>query len=322
MAVTHLQVRVCPLAAMQCRLGGGASASFLFASAILPPSVVRLQALLPRVSPRGGNRRSERIEVNLEEDRVEGREFKHVADGQSHQRSAQMQTNYTSPVFGAADAFGGDIDVKPPLFKTCTICHCSKPTVDYEEIISSSDGRSDGCRACLATLKAVRAEKELHHLALSVDEAWALAKPCTKCGLVKELRDFTRSAPSKDQTHQWCRACLAASRACQPRYPPSDQPKRCIKCLAVKAADEFNKHSVRQDGRASVCILCFRKQTTAWTQRRKEAPVYIPRKTKVCTACKTEKPSSEFYVSRWTVDRLLCHCRPCHKLKRKRSGQQ
>lgn len=243
------------------------------------------------------------------------------ADGPSlgdGQRSTGLDANNKSMLAGAAASLSRDIDTQP-AFKTCETCQHSKPVVDFYGSTTSKDGRSDSCRACLASFKAKRGKKELHHLGLSVDEAWVLAKPCTKCGLVKELRDFSRAAASKSQVTKFCRACISSLDARRPRHVPSDQPQRCRTCLEVKAADQFYSDPLQHNGRALVCKPCRLKYRSELRHKIKEARVYITKEKKMCTGCRKEKPSSEFNVDRQTMDGLFYHCMHCLKARHKKT---
>jgi hypothetical protein len=105
--------------------------------------------------------------------------------------SQEASTKEPGP--GFADAPGVDF-----LGKTCIECRRTKALDDFEKVTTSLDNRTEKCRACLTVVKAMRSGKELHHLALSVEEAWDKAKTCSSCGRKKETRDFHRDASAKD----------------------------------------------------------------------------------------------------------------------------
>lgn len=138
--------------------------------------------------------------------------------------------------------------------KFCPDCQHSKLLVDFEKTITSVDGRTDVCRACLAAMRAKINQKELHHLGISVKETWERAKICSKCGLKKELRDFARD--SKHQTRASCRACESALYDTRTRYAPLDQVQQCIVCGEVQAAEHFRLSPIHLSGRLPrVCQL-------------------------------------------------------------------
>jgi hypothetical protein len=68
--------------------------------------------------------------------------------------------------------------------KKCVICDLRKPSQNFQVSRVSTDGRRETCRACEAKRRAVRARKELHHLALPPAEAWEQARTSG----VEELR--------------------------------------------------------------------------------------------------------------------------------------
>jgi hypothetical protein len=111
------------------------------------------------------------------------------------------------PALGVGNGADPDKQVK-----TCNICKYSKPLVDFEKTITSEDERTEACRACMAVLKAMRPGSRIlpsWHLKLTPEEAWERAKICTKCGLVKELRDFGWGTGCKDGILPHCRSCIS-----------------------------------------------------------------------------------------------------------------
>jgi hypothetical protein len=86
--------------------------------------------------------------------------------------------------------------------KRCSACGYSKLLVDFENTKSTEDKRMEVCRACLAAMRARRlsAGRELYHLELAPEEAWGRARICIKCGVRKEIRDYSWHHVSKDGT--------------------------------------------------------------------------------------------------------------------------
>lgn len=198
--------------------------------------------------------------------------------------------------------------------KICTQCQRSKSLVDFEMTVATVDGRTDECRACLAVVRAKRARKDLHHLALRVEESWERAKPCTKCGLVKEFRDFSWDAKTKDGTYSYCRACHSSQtltrRRTVPRRP-TEEPQQCSACLDVKEADHFYPDIGRLNGRKSVRKDCHSKEKVERYHRAKEAPVHTWKATRRCRTCQQEKPRSDFYKHPPSIDGLVDRCIAC-----------
>ncbi|GAQ86489.1 hypothetical protein KFL_002920060 [Klebsormidium nitens] len=136
-----------------------------------------------------------------------------VPHGSSHSRSMRTTTSRAVAV-GTGDAehvtvqshsAGVSIDVEG---KTCIACHRVKPLIDFQK---AGKGLRASCRACVAVSLADRSGKDMYHLSMSVDEAWAHAKQCSKCRVVKELRDFAPNKKTKDGVQTRCRACNAVA---------------------------------------------------------------------------------------------------------------
>lgn len=195
--------------------------------------------------------------------------------------------------------------------KTCPECQHPKLLVDFEKTVTSMDGLTDVCRACLAVVRAKSMQKELHHLGISVTEAWERAKACTKCRLTKELRDFPRATKRKDQTDTYCRACISALNAAKPQYVPTDQPLRCSRCEEIKAPSHFSTNPRILSGRNGTCRSCHNDLRRRNTQTRRNTQIYLSREAKRCHACGKPKPACEFYVDTGAIDGLRNACGSC-----------
>lgn len=86
-------------------------------------------------------------------------------------------------------------------------------------------------------------------------------KKCRRCGLVKELGDFSRYQASKDGRNCYCRVC---ERERAKRWKESGKPKtfaavrfkRCAKCGIRKPFHQFGVETGRKDGRQTYCKKC------------------------------------------------------------------
>lgn len=217
---------------------------------------------------------------------------------------------------GSANAPGADFQGK-----TCIECRHTKALDDFEKTKSSLDNRTEKCRACLAVVKAVRLGKELHHLALSVEEAWDKAKTCSSCGRKKVIRDFYRQAAKKDGLAPKCRACLSRIHDARPKTRPVlDIPRRCLYCNMVKLAGEFyldNKTSTGLNSGCKSCIKQLRKD-----RRSRLKPCGIHRQTKLCTRCGEVKHASSFGIKFESLDGLQLLCKQCRVVANARRRNQ
>lgn len=308
-----------------CGLGGGASIdecaapafAFVLAGTHLSKQTPRRSKSFNKVARLVGRQNGAKVTARLGWERLLP-ERTQLGEGKLRSGSVAdgIGADEGSKQFGAAPALGEVVDVDP-VAKTCTQCQRSKPIVDFEKTIVTLDGRTDECRACLAAVRAMRARKPLHHLALSVEESWERAKTCSGCGLVKEFRDFSRRVRSKDGTYHVCRAChsdvLVARRRGGP-HRPADEPQRCCECLEVKDADQFFTDGGLLTGRKSVCRICYARKQAEQYQAAKEVQIHIWKATRRCRTCQQEKPRAEFYRRPLTIEGLASNCIACFKL--------
>lgn len=199
--------------------------------------------------------------------------------------------------------------------KSCQQCQRSKLVGDFERSVSTADGRSDICRACLAVYRAQNLGKELFHLALPVDEAWRLGKTCGVCGVFKELRDFTRKVNRKDGVSLYCRNCESKRRS-KIDKPPVDSPQRCNMCMEIKAPTEFYIDRSKATGLSYFCRPCRKLSNLIYRSKKKEA-AEVPRLEKCCRACGVVKQALEFHKDRSSSDKLDFLCKPCRITKNK-----
>lgn len=83
---------------------------------------------------------------------------------------------------------------------------------------------------------------------------------------------------------------------------------KCNTCKIEKPREAFNKNKARANGLTIHCKSCGKKKIQAWRESVK--PVK-PVDRKICTGCKTEKPSSDFGTSKESRDGLQSWCNEC-----------
>jgi hypothetical protein len=238
------------------------------------------------------------------------------AHARLEKRSEGTSVRESEPAPGVGSAAGSDKQVK-----SCNICRYSKPLVDFEKTVSSEDERTEACRACLAVLRAMRPGSRVSpswNLKLTPEEAWERAKSCTKCRLVKELRDFAVGPQFKDGTRYHCRSCDSRDSRARPAKLPVGTPQQCGKCNEVKPATEYYLNGKRPTGLNSICKPCFLEYQRVHMARLK-ASKKVPRRKKLCTACGQTKSVSEFGKNSRSSDGLLFRCKPCASAYNKRS---
>lgn len=211
-----------------------------------------------------------------------------------------------SGVSGPETAFGS---WEAPL-QECTVCQRSKFLVDFEKTVTTVEKRTEFCRACLATHRAMRMGRPLHHLSLSVDAAWDKGKACLRCGHLKEIRDYARNNIKADGFEIYCRACICEKRAARIELPPVDAPQQCRACGQAKAASEFYANKGNSTGLGTICKRCGIKSTLKY-RAKIGAATSLPRDKKVCSNCGESKNVAEFYRAPGSIDGYGGLCKNC-----------
>jgi 5-methylcytosine-specific restriction endonuclease McrA len=127
-------------------------------------------------------------------------------------------------------------------------------------------------------------------------------KVCITCKLEKPRDDFYKRFPDKNWVSARCRECF---RSTMKKFR-EDHPEQT---RAIKAAHhEKNKEKINA-GR--------RERAVATAIQRRSRPAFAVERPlqKICRACNSWKPPSEFYSQTAALDGLSCHCAACTKAK-------
>lgn len=87
--------------------------------------------------------------------------------------------------------------------------------------------------------------------------------------------------------------------------------KRCYICKQIKSVDDFYKRYKDTDLLHPCCKECANSRYKAYSEKIKNSPATIIRKSKVCQRCLLEKPISQFGVQNAKPDKHLSYCKPC-----------
>lgn len=110
-----------------------------------------------------------------------------------------------------------------------------------------------------------------------------MTKRCSKCGEVKPLEEFSRDSRRRDGRRSACKMCAQSAqfvrRANQAVVAGKPYPlpityvncKRCLKCLKVKALDDFRRHALGRDDRRADCRTCENEQKRRRCEANREA---------------------------------------------------
>jgi hypothetical protein len=214
-------------------------------------------------------RRAVRAVASEEERRLPSQESANGSRAGSQRLTGRSQPIDVKPAWPADDVQPGR------QVKTCTKCQYSKLLLDFQETKVTVDKRQDVCRACKASISSMWKCRELHHLELTPAKAWSRAKTCSKCGIVKEIRDFGQNGRQKDGTHSWCRSCVSMFDRTRPAHLPVDTPQRCSRCHELKPARGFRPSPKAANGLSQTCKGCELIINRERNERRKELPMQL-----------------------------------------------
>ena len=87
--------------------------------------------------------------------------------------------------------------------------------------------------------------------------------------------------------------------------------KQCTKCKEIKELSKFSKSKHCKDGLNYCCKDCDKVKSLAYAR----LPLDLVPEVRVCSACKTGKPPTEFHKNKSGNDGLARLCKDCCKIK-------
>lgn len=103
-----------------------------------------------------------------------------------------------------------------------------------------------------------------------MDESTSL-RVCTKCGIAKDLSEFSLLSGDPTKRRTGCKRCAVESAkrsqariAASPKRIPASGSKACVRCGAIRPLDEFHRRSISTDGRSSMCKPCALAERRAY----------------------------------------------------------
>ena len=153
-------------------------------------------------------------------------------------------------------------------------------------------------------------------------------KKCTKCGLKKDISEFSNKKSNKDGMQHICKSCqkeyyekwitaIRKEREIKEQLKKDKKTKFCNKCKQEKDKTEFNRNKREKDGLNWWCKSCQKEYIKPILElQRKETlikeKIKSEKTTKICRKCKKEKDKTEFQ-NRLTIDGFDYICKSCHK---------
>ena len=149
--------------------------------------------------------------------------------------------------------------------KRCSRCGETKPLDDYHNDRSKPDGKVTTCRACL---RERGLERRAQQRALRPAKVPG-PRPCSRCGVVKELDEFDNSSTSWDKKTARCKACrrvyastLRRKRGVpeRPVFVDTETHKTCHTCEVLIPRLSFGSHP-------TICLVCMAARARDYRER-------------------------------------------------------
>lgn len=148
-------------------------------------------------------------------------------------------------------------------------------------------------------------------------------KTCKKCGVEKDLSEFSKNKRKTDGLDPWCKKCSSDFNK-QWRLKNSydgriTKEKLCYVCNNTKPASEFYNDKSRIDGLANKCKKCHKEYVKEHPEVNKrydykmKTSEKIKSEGRVCGKCGNYKTANNFYKSYFTKDGLYSNCKVCQK---------
>lgn len=109
--------------------------------------------------------------------------------------------------------------------------------------------------------------------------------------------------------------CLPDSANCLINTAIMLTEKKCAHCKEVKPANQFYKQTSMKDGLNSYCKPCHKKKNPYKPRVKKQNPVQLVGKSKVCPGCKVNKDYGYYHVDRTKANGRVARCKECASKK-------
>ncbi|MFA5715611.1 MAG: hypothetical protein WC998_07720, partial [Candidatus Paceibacterota bacterium] len=206
--------------------------------------------------------------------------------------------------------------------KICTKCGVEKDVGEFAIARSNKDGLQRWCRKCRKEHDEIVHPNRKHNKHYDDEHG---KKTCRKCGVKKDISEFTKNKRSKDGISLYCRECtMEYQESNHPnmkhRAPKSKLPgmKTCSSCRIEKPIDAFSKSKNMSDGLSSWCKACVTEYYLNTTEGRRRivheqsGPGY-----KKCVQCGEDKPLEDFYYKSSGWLNTSAKCKDCIRSNRK-----
>lgn len=205
--------------------------------------------------------------------------------------------------------------------KRCSRCGEVKDRSEFNKDRARRDGLTSECKSCR-----YKVQKELHKKRgdKNIKNVEMVGtKRCSKCGEVKNVREFNKDGTTKDGLHYLCRSCVA--KVCKERYKKYSEMratrepitnKRCSGCGKIKDVSEFCKSGRKKDGFDVWCKSC-RAEAYKARMAKIHNPIWdwvVGNKMigmKRCPKCGKMKDEHEFFSKKGDINRTQTYCKPC-----------
>ena len=192
--------------------------------------------------------------------------------------------------------------------KICPRCMIEKSNSDFARSRNRKDGLFFICRECEKKRKNVEGIKPQ-----------ILSKCCCICKIEKPVKEFFKNKWQLDGFHSGCKTCLKVIREEKKIKIHENafvsETKICYTCKETKSSHEFKRNRDVLDGLWFECKICAKARRLNLIAERAKARVVLEKK--VCSTCKTEKPSNKFHFDCLDKTGLNYECNTCSNARKR-----
>lgn len=204
--------------------------------------------------------------------------------------------------------------------KVCIRCGIEKDVAEFAIARSNKDGLQRWCRECRKEHDRIVHPNRKHNKHYDDEHG---KKTCRKCGVKKDIIEFSKNKKNRDGTSSYCKEC--AMKYQESKHPnmkhraqKSKSPgmKICTSCRIEKPIGAFSKNKNKSDGLSSWCKECVTEYYLVNNPDKKRRIIHICKPGfKFCPNCGSEKELSDFYIRK--SGSASSHCKDCIRLDAK-----
>lgn len=179
-----------------------------------------------------------------------------------------------------------------PVFETkrCQGCKETKAASEFSKNRVMRDGLNSVCKVCDKELSLFKAQQNR-------DKNSTLPRPhtgnkkCSKCGIEKDIIQFSKSLSTSDALAYWCKPCMnefsrlvvvknrERNRQVDPHLDQS-ATKKCASCQCILPIIKFGKLVTTKSGLNPFCVECHKLKSLAYSAGNRERILFLAAKSR------------------------------------------